>query len=241
MKFDAILFDLDGTLLPMDNDVFTKGYLSLLARTVAPLGYEPKNMIGAMWQGVGAMLQNDRSRPNCDVFWETFAALVPKGKAVYEDIPHFDAFYGNEFHQAKAFTSPTPLAAEAVRLAKEKAGKVVLATNPFFPRIAVEARLSWAALDAADFALITTYENSGCCKPDPTYYLEICEKLGLEPTRCLMIGNNAEEDIGAAEAAGLSAFLLTDCLIDEKGLLKSGNISCPKGDYNALLTWLREL
>ena len=163
MRYQGIFFDLDGTLLPMDNDTFTKGYLSLLARTVAPLGYEPKNMISSMWKGVGAMLQNDRSRPNCDVFWETFAALVPKGKAVYEDIPCFDAFYGNEFHQAKAFTSPTPLAAEAVSLAKKKADKVVLATNPFFPRVAVEARLSWAELDAADFALITTYENSGCC------------------------------------------------------------------------------
>ena len=53
---DAILFDLDGTLLPMDNDVFTKGYLSLLSRAIAPHGYEPREMISAMWYGVEAMV-----------------------------------------------------------------------------------------------------------------------------------------------------------------------------------------
>lgn len=32
----AILFDLDGTLLPMDQDEFTKGYFNLLAAKLAP-------------------------------------------------------------------------------------------------------------------------------------------------------------------------------------------------------------
>ena len=31
MIYDAILFDLDGTLLPMDNDVFTKS-MEILAK-----------------------------------------------------------------------------------------------------------------------------------------------------------------------------------------------------------------
>ena len=31
-KYEAILFDLDGTLLPMDNDLFIKTYLGLLAK-----------------------------------------------------------------------------------------------------------------------------------------------------------------------------------------------------------------
>ena len=40
-KLTTILFDLDGTLLPMDNDAFTRGYFKLLAARLAPLGYEP--------------------------------------------------------------------------------------------------------------------------------------------------------------------------------------------------------
>ncbi len=42
MKYQAIFFDLDGTLLPMDNDRFTQGYFHLLAQTAAPYGYEER-------------------------------------------------------------------------------------------------------------------------------------------------------------------------------------------------------
>ncbi|MFR0734647.1 MAG: hypothetical protein ACLSHU_11060 [Oscillospiraceae bacterium] len=37
MTYQAILFDLDGTLLPMDLDQFTEGYFHLLAQTAAPV------------------------------------------------------------------------------------------------------------------------------------------------------------------------------------------------------------
>lgn len=41
----AILFDLDGTLLPMDNDAFTKYYFKLLCKKLAPMGYDPQQCI----------------------------------------------------------------------------------------------------------------------------------------------------------------------------------------------------
>ena len=37
----AVLFDLDGTLLPMDQDEFTKGYFKLLVGFVRIRGKEP--------------------------------------------------------------------------------------------------------------------------------------------------------------------------------------------------------
>ena len=52
----AILFDLDGTLLPMDQDEFTKGYFKLLAAKLAPYGYEPKTLIDTVWAGTAAMV-----------------------------------------------------------------------------------------------------------------------------------------------------------------------------------------
>ncbi len=240
MKKQAIFFDLDGTLLPMDNDVFIKGYLGLLSRAVAHLGYKPETMIPTMWKGVAAMVKNDGSRLNFDIFWDYFSAAF--GKEVYGHIPTFDAFYSDEngFHKAKAFTAPTPLAKKAVELAHTKAEKVVLATNPFFPRVAVESRLSWAGLSPDDFDLVTTYENSRSCKPNPAYYREICEKLGLDPAKCLMIGNNAEEDVKAAATIGMSTYLLTDCLIDEHDLLAQG-LDCPKGSFHELIDYLTTL
>ena len=234
MKYQGIFFDLDGTLLPMDNDTFIKGYLGLLSREVAPLGYTAETMIPTMWRGVAAMVKNDGSRTNFDIFWEYFAGAF--GKQVYDHISRFDAFYRDGFHKAAAFTAPTPLAKQAVTLARQKAERVVLATNPFFPRVAVDSRLSWAGLSPADFDLITSYENSHSCKPNPAYYREICQRRDLEPAKCLMIGNNADEDAGAAQAAGLSAYLLTDCLISE-GTLPD----CPKGSFAELIAFLDAL
>ncbi|MBO5790566.1 MAG: HAD family hydrolase [Clostridia bacterium] len=233
--YKAILFDLDGTLLPMDNDEFTKGYLGMLSRAVAHLGYTPDTMIPAMWQGVAAMVKNDGSRRNCEVFWETFSRLV--GKDVTADIPQFDAFYSGDFHKAIAFTQPTPNAKKAVSLARGAAERVVLATNPFFPPPAVYARLSWAGLSPDDFDLVTHYENSGSCKPNPYYYTEIAQKLGISPADCLMIGNNVDEDILAAKKAGMDTFLLTDCLIGDLTKAEVG----VQGSFDKLLVFLNSL
>lgn len=235
MKLEAILFDLDGTLLPMNNDEFTKGYLALLAKTVSPLGYTADTMIPAMWRGVSAMIKNDGSEKNSDVFWRVFGKHLQKDAA--RDIPRFDAFYDNEFHKAVAFTQPTSSAPRAVALAKQKAERVILATNPFFPRAAVRSRLRWAGLLEEDFDLITDYDNSRFCKPNPAYYHEILSRWSLSPDRCLMIGNNADEDIAAAQAAGLSTFLLTDCLIASGDTLPDTE----SGSFDELLRYLETL
>ena len=67
---------------------------------------------------------------------------------------------------------------------------MVLATNPVFPKVAVLERLSWSGMKPEEFVLITYMENSKYCKPDPRYFLEICEKLGTTPDQCMMVGND---------------------------------------------------
>lgn len=235
MKYDAILFDLDGTLLPMDNDEFTKEYLALLARTAgAKCGYEPESFIAGMWKGVYAMVKNDGTCLNEKRFWDVVSGLL--GKDIYDKIPVFDAFYTKEFHEAKAFTGPNPLAKEALRLAREKADKVILATNPLFPTVAVHSRLSWIGLGPEDFDWITDYTNSCTCKPNPAYYLEIAEKFSLDPKKCLMIGNNAQEDVEAAGAVGMSNYLVTDWLI-----CKGEKPNCPQGSFADLIEYLKNI
>lgn len=60
----AVLFDLDGTLLPMVQEEFIKGYFGALCRRFALKGYEPKRMIDTLWKGTAAMVRNDGSCPN---------------------------------------------------------------------------------------------------------------------------------------------------------------------------------
>ena len=234
MKYQAIFFDLDGTLLPMDNDRFTQGYFHLLAQTAAPYGYEEKALVSALWQGVGAMVKNQGVRSNRDVFWERFAQAF--GKQVYDHIPVFDAFYAGEFRRAQIYTEPTPQAPRAVALARAKAGTVVLATNPLFPPAGVRTRLNWVGLSPEDFDLVTDYENSSTCKPNPGYYREILNRLHLDAERCLMIGNDVQEDVEAASAAGLDTFLVTDCLIS-----RGTPPHCPRGSFAELLRFLEAL
>lgn len=213
MKLTTILFDLDGTLLPMDNDVFTKGYFKLLAKKLVPHGYEAGQLVDAIWEGTAAMVKNDGSQSNEAAFWKNFVGTY--GEKALVEKPLFDEFYAQEFQEAKGLCEMNPKAAIAVHTIKEMGLRVALATNPIFPAVATESRIRWAGLEPEEFELYTTYENIGFCKPNPDYYLEIATRLGVRPEQCLMVGNDVTEDM-IAETVGMKVFLLTDCLINKK-------------------------
>ena len=234
MKYQAVLFDLDGTLLPMDQDIFTKTYFKLLAKKLAAHGYAPDKLVDTIWAGTAAMVKNDGSCSNEDAFWNRFAEFW--GEDVRKDEPLFDAFYREDFNGAKDACGYHPAAAEVIALCKELGLRRILATNPIFPAVATEARMSWAGLSKEDFELYTTYENSCFCKPNPAYYEEILCKQGLSPEDCIMVGNDVREDM-VAETLGMKVFLLTDCLINKDGK----DISrYPRGSFGELKRFLLE-
>ena len=68
----AVLFDLDGTLLPMDVEEFQKSYFSSLAKFLAPYGYEPEKLVKSIWTGTKAMMKNDGTKSNEKAFWTVF-------------------------------------------------------------------------------------------------------------------------------------------------------------------------
>ena len=235
MGIKAVLFDLDGTLLPMDQDEFVKTYLKLLGIRLAPKGYEFEKLMKVMWAGVGAMVKNDGSCTNEDAFWKAFTSAF--GEASMEDKPFVDEFYHNEFNKVKEVCGYHKAAKEIVELVKEKGAMPVLATNPLFPRAATENRMRWAGLEPEMFAAYTTYEDCHFCKPNPKYYQELLEKLGLKPEECIMVGNDFEEDILTTEALGMKGFLLKDCLINKNNRDLTGYA---QGDFEALRNYLEE-
>lgn len=230
-----ILFDLDGTLLPMDQDKFAKGYFDRLVKKLAPLGYDPQKTVDGIWAGTAAMVKNNGTVTNEEAFWKKFSEIF--GEKSLDDKPVFDEFYRVEFEEVKSDCGFNPSAAKAVKRLKERGFRLILATNPIFPAVATESRIKWAGLDKEDFELYTTYEDSHYCKPNPEYYREITEKLSLDPAECLMVGNDAEEDT-AAEKLGIKVFLLTDYLINKK----ERDISAyPHGGFEELLKYTEEL
>ena len=87
----AIFFDLDGTLLPMDNDVFIQVYFKLLSKAALQWGYsDTDGLVKAIWTGVKAMVENRGLCTNEEAFWKAFCAIV--GDDCKKDIPRFNRF-----------------------------------------------------------------------------------------------------------------------------------------------------
>ena len=233
MAITTVLFDLDGTLLPMDQDHFVKMYFGLLAKTMAP--DDPEGLVKGVWTGTKAMMTNDGSKTNEAAFWDAYCALL--GEDRRGDEVALRSFYENEFEMARTSCGCNPKAAQTVALVKSKGLKAVLATNPIFPRIATESRARWAGLDLKDFELYTTYEDYSHCKPNPLYFQEVIDRLGLTAEECLMVGNDAEEDV-AATKLGMEVFLLTDCLINRKGVDIE---QYPHGGFDELMAYIEKL
>lgn len=235
MSIKYVLFDLDGTLLPMDQDAFMKIYFGNLAAKLAPLGYESKKLIDGIWAGTAAMVKNDGSCSNEEAFWRVFETWL--GKHVRQDKPVLDEFYHNEFQQVQDACGFAPQAAEIVRGLKERGFKVVLATNPIFPAVATQSRIRWAGLEPEDFELYTTYENSCHCKPNLDYYRDVLAAIGARPEECVMVGNDVQEDM-IAETMGMKVFLLTDCLLDRA---ETDLSRYPHGSFGELTAFLETL
>ena len=219
-KIHAVLFDLDGTLIFHDQAVFLKEYIKTISAYVASYGYDPKLFVDATMYASGVVVANDGLCTNKKLFWEKFFNYF--GKYDEKIIEMSDTFYVTDFKALKTVSRENSLAKKAVDLAHKDGKKVVLATNPFFPMTAQIERMSWSGLCESDFDLITSYENSSFCKPNPKYYLEVCQKIGVNPQNAIMIGNDEREDMKAAFDAGLMCYLVTECRIMAKDFLWTG-------------------
>ena len=235
MNTKVILFDLDGTLLPMDLSVFIKAYFGSLAKRLAVHGYDPNTLIDGILKGTRAMIKNDGAKTNEEVFWDTFACVF--GEQSRADEPKFNQFYVEDFDKVQASCGFDPKAAPTVKALKARGFRLALATNPIFPSIATQKRMRWAGLDKDDFELFTTYENSRYCKPNLEYYKEILSQLGVSAEECLMVGNDVAEDM-VAERLGMKVFLMPACLLNKDGKDVSGY---PQGDFDDLLAYVDSL
>ncbi len=208
------LFDLDGTLLPMDMEKFIELYLASICKKFAPVtGIDPKLLARGIWKGAAAMGKNDGDCLNIEVFWRAMNNACGKDMRVFSD--DFDDYYRNEFIASRQATSVNPYARKSVELIKRNGGKLIVATNPIFPKAATYRRIEWAGLDVNDFEYITTYDNSSRCKPNLNYFADICSVCGIVPEESLMVGNDVDEDM-CASRLGFEVFLIKDCVINRK-------------------------
>lgn len=207
----AVFFDLDGTLLRMDESEFVKGYFSLLVKKMKAYGYDKELLIKTIWDGTELMVTNDGKKTNEEVFWNLFASVY--GEEKLKDRPIFDSFYSDEFKEMESYCQDNPLAKEIVSFTHRQGLKTVLSTNPLFPRAGQKTRLSFLGLKDSDFDFVSDYSNSSFCKPNPSYFASLLSLMDLKPEEVILFGNNTLEDGDCASYSHIDTYLVKGYLI----------------------------
>jgi FMN phosphatase YigB (HAD superfamily) len=194
IPLEALLLDLDDTLLENDMGRFLPHYfqrLSAWASAIMP----PDEFIARLMQATHVMMANDGRDTNEEVFAAAFYPLAGRPREEME--PFFEQFYIQEFPKLRPYTRRKPEARTVVRAALDRGYDLVVATNPLFPAAAIWQRLEWAGVADFPYRLVTTYENSRACKPNPLYFRQICDTIGRPAEACLMVGDDPM-DLAAA-------------------------------------------
>jgi HAD superfamily hydrolase (TIGR01549 family) len=202
-RFQAILFDLDGTLLDSSMEKFLPHYFAKLAARVADVA-PPKVFIAHLLEATEAMVANNGRATNEEVFSAAFYPFAGRTRAQLE--PIFVDFYERDFPALRELTQRKADARPAVERAFAQGYKVAIATNPLFPEAAIRQRMAWAGVDDFPYDWVTTYENSRFCKPNLCYFDAIAARLDLPAEACLVVGDE-DMDMVAARA-GFSTYLV---------------------------------
>lgn len=202
----TILLDLDDTLLANSMDSFLPAYFQALGSHLAGIVDEGE-MLKELIAGTQDMLAN---LDPCITLEQAFSRrfFPALGLNETEAKPVIEAFYRGPYRELKSLTSTIQGARSLLMDFRSRGLELVIATNPLFPRVAVEERLAWADLpvDGMKYSIITSYENLHFAKPQPEYFAEILARLGRQPDEALMIGDSLENEILPAHRLGMAVY-----------------------------------
>ena len=207
----AVLFDLDGTLIDVDMHRFVPIYLQRLTKYMSP-HVCPKDATQTIRRAVAAMFA---------ILLEVLEAELAISPERYGEC--LEQFCQNDLEILRPLVAGHPLASQLVATSLAKGWKVVLATNPIFPRAVIDARVTWGELNGDAFHYVAAYETAHFCKPNRRFFEEIADRLQVPAKKCLMVGNDALHDLSARQV-GMQTCLLTPWSIKRPG-------ACFKADW----------
>lgn len=231
---NTILFDLDGTLLPIDNKAFEKIYFGGLSSHFTDM-YTPEAFMKLIWDATISMVKDTSDKTNEVVFMEALGSIV--NEKLSEMQRRFELFYQSDFDKIRSAVIENAEMKEAITVLKQKGYTLVIATNPMFPKIAIEKRIGWTGMNRSDFSYVTSFENNHYCKPQPKFFEEILSDIQKKPQECMMVGNDAQEDM-VAKVLGIETYLIDTHLINRPGQ----DITCDhRGSYADFLLFVQNL
>ena len=234
----TLLLDLDNTLLANDIDTFLPAYLRAFSEYVSP-HIEPEKFVRALMAGTRRMVDNQQ--PDCtleEVFRSLFFPTTGMDKDEFESLA--DQFYARIFPSLQELTNPIPEAIQFVEMAGERGYRLVIATNPLFPRTAILQRLAWAGLpiEKNNFDLVASLETFHFAKPNPAFFAETLGRIGWPEGPVVVVGDDLERDIAPAEQLGLTTYWI-DHQDSEPG--SASENPAMSGDMGYLMPWLESM
>jgi phosphoglycolate phosphatase len=186
-SLEAVLFDLDGTLLDTAADI-----AEALNRALAERGWPPiapgevRRMIGR-----GSPMLMERA--------SAFLGRELDEAAKTEMLERFFHHYGFLDESGEFNAVPYPGAAGCLRALREAGLRSAVVTNKH-ERFATGLLKALGLRDWVD--CVVGGDSCPRRKPDPAPLLFACEQLGAAPTRALMVGDSIN-DVQAARGAGI--------------------------------------
>ena len=231
----TILFDLDGTLLPIDTEEFTEKYFMEISIKLRDY-FTPEEVVKNIWDSTKYMISNiDPDKTNEEAFFEDFYERINHRAEIIN--PILNDFYEKDFNNIREISTKSKYMVDAVAMLKEKGYDLVVATNPLFPEKAILHRIEWAGLNKDDFIFISSLEKMHYCKPRLEFYEEVLEIIQRCPQHCMMVGNDIEEDM-IAKNLGMKTYLIEDHII---GTITEGLIIDYKGNYEDFYEFVKTL
>mgnify|MGYP002713117420 CR=1 FL=1 len=231
----TLLLDLDDTLLDSNMDNFIPVYFQALGKAMAA-HVDPQLLLKYLMLGSQAMEAHDSPTETLEaVFSKNFYPYLGVERDILD--PEIDRFYAEIFPTLSYLTKPRPEAVEFVQWAVARGYRIVIATNPLFPQVAVTHRLRWAGLAPEDypFEVISSFEQFHFCKPNPAYLAEILGLLGFPDDPVLMVGDDPVRDVQAAEGLGIPMYWIAAA---DAELPEGSNPVMGQGSIGELRAWL---
>lgn len=197
---ECIIFDLFGTLITAESDDNAHRALSKELAHIHGYVFSWEEHFELYYELVHR--GREEKFTSNQAVWKALLILSDKHgfkpKIDYDEIRRLHLMFHIDYAE------PYQDAKEALSLAKKLCGKVGLVTDAD-TEMALGILRRLGLLEYLD--VVVTSEEYGVNKPDPKLFLIAAEKLGVNPTRCVMIGDSWK-DVEGAKKAGMKAIFL---------------------------------
>jgi FMN phosphatase YigB (HAD superfamily) len=229
----TLLLDIDDTLIVNKMETFIPAYLNLIGNQLTPSN--PRRVGQILMEATEKMIHNDRpDRTLKKTFDPHF--YPPLGLSEQDVRADLDFFYDEIFPTLRSVTKTRPEAQKLIQEITHRGWHIAIATNPVFPIKAILHRLCWAGIpiDKYSYSIVPSFETFHFGKPNPAFFAELLGRIGWPRGPILMVGNDPENDIDAAQRMGIPTFWISN------GLTFPEEYSPPNasGELEDILPWI---